>query len=428
MLPPSPAVPAIPVAMLVPPIQPPRDDEPRAPAVELVMDIGSALHRYGAPAHRIESLLTAVSARLGLEARFYSTPTAILASFGPPEALRTGFIRVNPGEIDIERLARLDQLTQAVIFGEYDVAQAQMHLEAILSAPPRYSPLAIVLCYALSAAGFARLLGGGPIEVTVAGVASLLVGSLALGAERVPALGRVLEPTAAFVVSLVAVSASRLGLPLVSGIATVAGLIVLLPGLALTTALNELATQNLISGTSRLMAAALVFLELAFGVALGGQVATLLFGPAAQAVALPTPPEWTVTPALVLSTVALAVLFRARPRDVWGILATGCLGYVGVLWASTWLGPELGAFIGALVLGLMSNGIAILFDRPAMSTLVPGLILLVPGSVGFRSLESLLARDVVTGIGSAFSMVLVAIALVAGLLLSNALLPSRRAL
>jgi uncharacterized membrane protein YjjB (DUF3815 family) len=55
-------------------------------------------------------------------------------------------------------------------------------------------------------------------------------------------------------------------------------------------------------------------------------------------------------------------------------------------------------------------------------------MLLVPGSLGFRSLVALMDDNVVSGIETAFTTTLVAAALVAGLLAANLLLPSRRAL
>ena len=69
-----------------------------------------------------------------------------------------------------------------------------------------------------------------------------------------------------------------------------------------------------------------------------------------------------------------------------------------------------------------------LADRPAMIPLVPGLLLLVPGSMGLRSLSSMLERDVVTGIDTAFAMLLVGVSLVAGLLMATASVPPRREL
>ena len=56
---------------------------------------------------------------------------------------------------------------------------------------------------------------------------------------------------------------------------------------------------------------------------------------------------------------------------------------------------------------------------------LPGILLLVPGSIGFWSLAALLESDVVSGVETAFRMVLVAVSLVAGLLLADAIVPPR---
>ena len=79
-------------------------------------------------------------------------------------------------------------------------------------------------------------------------------------------------------------------------------------------------------------------------------------------------------------------------------------------------------------MGLVTNLLAWMRNRPAVITLVPAIMLLVPGSIGFRSMESLLARDVLAGVDTAFSMLMVAVALVAGLLFANALVQPRKVL
>jgi uncharacterized membrane protein YjjB (DUF3815 family) len=55
-------------------------------------------------------------------------------------------------------------------------------------------------------------------------------------------------------------------------------------------------------------------------------------------------------------------------------------------------------------------------------------MLLVPGSIGFRSLLSLLERNVLSGVETAFQMVMAGVSLVTGLLLANWILPPKRAL
>ena len=84
---------------------------------------GRALHRYGLPSHRIEASLRAVTKRLGFAGQFFATPTAIFASLEREEGGRTILIRVDPGEIHLEKVSRLDRLLMRVISGEMPVEE-----------------------------------------------------------------------------------------------------------------------------------------------------------------------------------------------------------------------------------------------------------------------------------------------------------------
>ena len=57
---------------------------------------------------------------------------------------------------------------------------------------------------------------------------------------------------------------------------------------------------------------------------------------------------------------------------------------------------------------------------------VPGILLLVPGSVGFRSLLYIIDRNAVVGLQTAFSMIMTAVALAAGLLIAGVVAPEAR--
>ncbi len=96
--------------------------------------------------------------------------------------------------------------------------------------------------------------------------------------------------------------------------------------------------------------------------------------------------------------------------------------------AGSTYGVEVGSFVGALIVGCGSNLYARWRDRPAMIPLAPSLIILVPGSLGYRSLTALLDRQTTEGIEFAFGMVLVAMSLVGGLLASSAVVPPKRIL
>ena len=71
--------------------------------------------------------------------------------------------------------------------------------------------------------------------------------------------------------------------------------------------------------------------------------------------------------------------------------------------------------------GLASHAYERWIGRPSLVPLVPSVLLLVPGSTGFRSLALLLDQQVVGGVDAAFATLLTAASLVAGLLLAEML-------
>jgi uncharacterized membrane protein YjjB (DUF3815 family) len=82
-------------------------------------------------------------------------------------------------------------------------------------------------------------------------------------------------------------------------------------------------------------------------------------------------------------------------------------------------GPELGVLLGAWLMGTVGHLVARWRNHPSAVGILPGMLLLLPGGLGFQSLSSLLAEDVVSGIQAGFRMLLIALSLVTGLLLSS---------
>lgn len=414
----------------------PPEDATLEPAIQFTMEFGAALHRFGVPAHRLEPMLADAARSLGLEAVFFVEPTSLQAAFERPGySPQARFARVEPGSEDLERLVGLDQLGRSLEARSDDpsaggarLAAAQRELARILAAPGRYPAALDCAAHGIASATAARFFGGGSIEIALGLMAGVLVGVLNHAARRHPRVLPIFEGGAAFATALMTHALIAAGVPASADITVLAGLIVLVPGLSLTLAVTELATRHLASGVARLAAAMVSFGAIGFGVVLAQRVAAHAFG-TGPTVSTPVAwPDWTLWPSLVLASMSFGIVFRAHPRDAVPIAIAAMLAFTGARLGALALGPELGAFGGAALLAMTSNAWARASARPATVTLLPGLLLLVPGSIGFRSLSSLLDHDVEHGMHGVVQMITVAMALVGGLLVANVLLPSRRAL
>jgi len=394
-------------------------------AVGFVLRLGRALHVYGIPAHRLEEVMGKAAERLGLQGQFFSTPTAIFASFGRQDEQRTFLMRVTPGEVNLGKIAELDDVTTGVLRGALDPAEGSKQIDRILAEPHRYGAAITTIAFSLASAAASRFLDGGLKEIAASALIGLVIGLLSLFVGKYQSFGKVFEFMAAGAASALAGSLTSVFGPYAVSNATLAGLIVLMPGLTLTIALIELSTRNLSSGTSRLSGAFVIFLSIGFGVAVGGAVANLLLGGPAVARAEPLP-AWTEALALVTMPIALTILLRAQLSDAVWIMIAGALAVGGSRLGVKFFGPEMGVFLGALTVGVASNWYARLLDRPAIITEVPGIMLLVPGSVGFRGLAALMDEKIVSGVDTSFKMILTAVALVAGTLMANIVAPPRR--
>lgn len=399
------------------------------PRVEFLIALGRVLQGYGVPAHRLEDALGNAAAQLGIEAAFLSTPTSLISSFGPPGQQETSLCRIEPGALQLDKLVLLDEVVEALYRGEIEVTEARDRLRAIAGSPSRYGPAATMAAFAVASGAAALFFGGGWNEAAASLALGLLTGLLAVVTGGRPRAGRVFEFAAAMCVTfLAALAAARLP-SLASAPVILASLVVLLPGLSLTLALNELATGHLVSGTARLSGSFMTFLKLGLGMGLGRQLAELVPG---------LPPETPAAPealgpmilagALVVTAPALGVLFRARVREMPWILLGTAVAFWGARVGVSVLGAGLGAAVGALLLGVTANTYARRSRHPAVVVVVPSLILLVPGAIGYQSFEFLLQRDVLSGVDNAFTALLVGVSLVAGLLVANLVVPPRNAL
>jgi uncharacterized membrane protein YjjB (DUF3815 family) len=258
------------------------------------------------------------------------------------------------------------------------------------------------------------------------------VDRLAGDAEQTrPHLAAAFEAVAALVATTPRDGVCALRGPLSLQTVIVAALIVLMPGLSLTTAVSELASQQLVTGTTRFAGAMTVLLKLTFGSVAASQL-MLAIGWTPMPGTPEALPRWVELIAMVAAAASFAVLFRASRRDIPLVMGSAVLGYVLTRLGSGWLGPvATGTFAGSvffssLLMAALANLYGRLRGRPGTLVRVPGIMLLVPGSVGFRALSFVMERDYTLGFDTLVAVLSAILALVAGLLFGSLLVPPRR--
>ncbi|AKS42564.1 threonine/serine ThrE exporter family protein [Wenzhouxiangella marina] len=405
------------------------DDEPQPYEASrlgtLVLNLGRALLHVGSPAHRLEAAMQVMADRLGLRAEFFSTPTSLIVSLGDESRQQTFLARSDPGSPNLSKLADLTEVMEDLADKRIDPIEADRRVREIDAAPARFGFWWQLFGFIAIAGGVTPLIGGGWRETalatvlgTITGLAVLLLGS---HMER----ARLIAPLAATLTTFLGTLWCGYDAQTALMPALIASIIALLPGMDLTTACRELSTGHLVSGSSRLASAVMVFALITFGLAVGGLAGQAIVGP----VGLVNPqaaPEWLTPIGLLIACVGLVILFQGHRRDwFWMLLASL------IAWASSFIGvwinaPVIGAFAGALFVGLAGNVFVRFTGRPGSIMHMPGLILLVPGSIGLRSLATLLDHDVISGIETALLAGMIAVALTTGMIVSSVLLPPRK--
>jgi uncharacterized membrane protein YjjP (DUF1212 family) len=390
--------------------------------IALVLELARALQRCGVPVRHVEDVLTQAGERLGMQVEVSATVTAVMLRIGAASALRSTILRAQPAAVDLGALSTLDSITHDFLHQRTDVQQTLQALASLEQNRPQLSLGAEVACASAGGAAWSILLGGAWPELVCTGLLSALIAWLRWSVRRRHRFEREFIALAGLLTGLGASAGVLLFADFQRQAAVIATLVPLLPGYAVVIAAEELASQELVSGSARMSGALIIFAQLVFGVALGGVWVTAI-APGTREVGFVIQ-LCAVMPALV----ALSLQLHGGRRGLgWGFTC-GLVAFVVNRLAAHAVGLELGAFVSALSVGLVGNASARWLGRSALQSTVPGVLVLVPGSLGFRSASALWTAEPLEGLRTGVATALIAVAIAIGLIVANSLVPPRRLL
>lgn len=398
------------------------DERSLAAITAFLSALGQALHISGAPAHELESRLVAAGKQLGVKVEGFAVLTFLALTVAVPGGpRRVEMLRLPAYDYNMARLIDLQALCREV--GDAGQLEAYVaKLAEIMRQPPPWSGWQLIVLGFFLSASVAALLRGGWTEMLCGGLIGLLFVAANRHLSRIQGLGPAVPVILCALAAMLAQGLAVL-LPQQSPfISAVAGVVLLLPGFMLTVAMSELATQNFLAGTGRLAGAFMLLFLMGAGLVIGTKISLALLPPQAAAAVTVLPP-WVIWPAIAVLGISLLSVIQA-PLSALHISAGACL----LAWAvyslvNAAMGNVVGAFAGALAVATAGHLYQYATRRPAVLVQIPGLITLVPGSMGFRGLHALIEQDSAAGIGLITDMVLTGAVLAVGLLLADNLAP-----
>ncbi|WP_298312263.1 threonine/serine exporter family protein [Propionivibrio sp.] len=384
--------------------------------------LAQALHVSGMPTHDLERHLNGMGRCFGVRIECFAVLTMLTLNITADSAAqRVVLLRLPPYDYNMVRLIALERLIRDME-GLGDLGRLENQLQEIVNAPSRWSGASFVFLGFLLSASVAVLLRGGWTEMLCGGVVGMLFVGAHLALARIPRLG----PAAPVILcAAAAICAHALSLVFPGQtpfITAVAGVVLIIPGFTLTVAMSELATQNLLAGTGRLAGAFMLLFMMGAGLAIGTQIGQHLI-PAHTTGTLAPLPSWVIWPAIAALGISMLGVLQAPLASVHVMVGGSLLAWLVYSLVGAVLGNVVGAFAGALAVASAGHFYTYLTGQSDILMKIPGLIALVPGSMGFRGLHALMEQDSAVGIGLITDMVLTGAVLAVGLLLADNIVP-----
>ena len=368
------------------PLHPPGPHDP-ADVAAMLREIGAALLEVHQPTMLVSARLQEIAARYTSEpVQVVVLPTVLFVQVGSV-GYEVG--RSATTSLQLDLAGRVDQIADRAEAGAISPADAVAAIRRARTLKPRFGPITTTVGYALATLGFGMLVH--PTWAALPGylLLGLVVGAIVQIGRPYPSLSPVLPTVAAMVVTILATwfvaDTAQDGLLRVITPALVA----LLPGIALTVSAMELASSQVISGASRLVAALAQLGLLVFGVAQGLHFAHRVHSQSPP----PVLGAWSLYVAVVVVGIGLYVYLSAPPASLlWLIAAIGVAVIAQALAAKVMPASHTG-FVGAVLEVPFAMWAArIKTAPPAIVMMLAAFWALVPGALSFES-----AAEAVTG-------------------------------
>ncbi|MCQ2095544.1 MAG: threonine/serine exporter family protein [Bacteroidaceae bacterium] len=392
--------------------------------LDLAQLAGHILLENGAEISRVEESMERIASFYGVSVSNFFVLSNGIFTTGSTSYAKVEFIPFKGAQL--ERVVAVNQISRDIQKGMYSIEQARERLLSVRTMQSS-SWLTRVFGSAVGAGFFAMIFGGSVMDSLASFVAGLLLWAFVVFVSAPymsKTFGNILGGALAVFLCIILHS---LGFGENLGNMIVASIIPLVPGVPFANGIRDIANEDYISGTTRLMDALMVFFCIAMGASSILLVHGWVNGSIIELHGMVTDPhtaslliQWV---AAFFGTMGFAVIFGVPARHYVSCAVVASLGWVLylALYRHTMLGIPVSTFFATVLVAALARAAARLCQTPATIFIITGIFPMVPGGGLFWTTYYTVSSQLHESFAVGFMSVKVTIAIVLGIVFVNEL-------
>lgn len=247
--------------------------------LNLAVSMGEELLKNGGEIYRVQETVCRVMEAYDVwDYNVFVVTNGIFATVHEEREDAGSMVRYIPlGDINLDKIARINQLSREICQGNCSLKDANKRLNACRQGSG-VRDVTLVFACGIESAGFCFLLGGQLIDSLFSFLLGMMLQAFLLMGNRRSVSKFILNILGSAMVTAGSLMLFHLGLDIQSDRIIIGGIIVLMPGVALVTGIRDLFNGDYLSGGIRMMDALLTGICIAAGVGAAVKVFQLLGG------------------------------------------------------------------------------------------------------------------------------------------------------
>jgi len=392
-----------------------------AKVIETAAEAGKMLLESGSEISRVEDTMRRISSSLGeSEENFFTMGNGIFATSQSKAVVR--YIPIKGARMD--KVVEISNLSHRIRKQSLSLEEVRSELDRIDNLPskPVWEQL---LASIMATIGFGIIFSGSIMDCLASAAAGILLWSfyLFLGSKFFSkALSNILG---GILGSFLCIALHKMGLGENLGNMIVSTLILLIPGVAFTNGIRDIANEDYLSGMTRMLDALMVFFCLSLGACLIFIVHSLITGSMIMlegpAVSQETYPTFIQAFGGFIGTVAFAILFGVQRKYYPIIGLVGMVSWTAYILVYRYTGMTVAGatLIATTVVAFSSYALARRLKCPSTIFLICGNFPLIPGGGIFWTVYYFVSGQMRAGANAGFQAFEITVAIVLAMIIAS---------